>query len=110
GRLPRCARAAAPRSMLRARCVEDGVSESVSETLGAWGVPDPLVRGLEGLPFVELTETQRVVVPRALTGRDLLVQAPTGTGKTLAFGLPLLRRVRLDRRSTQGLVVCPTRE
>jgi superfamily II DNA/RNA helicase len=53
---------------------------------------------------------QELTIPIALTGADLIGQARTGTGKTLAFGVPLLDRIELGRGVVQALVVVPTRE
>ena len=64
-----------------------------------------LALGIENaFPIQELT------IPIAMTGADLIGQARTGTGKTLAFGVPLLDRIQLGRGVVQALVVVPTRE
>lgn len=62
--------------------------------------------------FVEPTEIQAQVIPLLLekTSLDMHGQAQTGTGKTLAFGLPLLHRIDVAKRAVQGLVIAPTRE
>lgn len=67
---------------------------------------------LDTLGFVEPTEIQRRAIPMLLSAPrvDFHGQAQTGTGKTLAFGLPLLHRVAVDKKSVQALVVAPTRE
>lgn len=67
---------------------------------------------LDTLGFVEPTEIQRRAIPMLLTSPrvDFHGQAQTGTGKTLAFGLPLLHRIVQDRKAVQALVVAPTRE
>jgi len=56
------------------------------------------------------TEVQFETIPRALTGKDLVVQSRTGTGKTAAFGIPIVERLDLNRDSAQALVLAPTRE
>jgi len=53
---------------------------------------------------------QELTLPLALKGADLIGQARTGTGKTLAFGLPLLQRIDASKKATQALVIVPTRE
>ena len=66
---------------------------------------------LEKLGFTEPTEIQAKAIPLLLSKpMDFHGQAQTGTGKTLAFGLPLLQRIDAQDRSTQALVVAPTRE
>jgi ATP-dependent RNA helicase DeaD len=63
------------------------------------------------LGYVHPTPVQRAVFESASNGRDLVVQARTGTGKTAAFGLPLVDRlVRRKVKAVQALVLCPTRE
>ena len=67
---------------------------------------------IEKLGFVQPTEVQKAVLPLLLErdAQDLRGQAQTGTGKTLAFGLPLIKRIITSQSSVQGLVVVPTRE
>ncbi|MEO8695552.1 MAG: DEAD/DEAH box helicase, partial [Acidimicrobiales bacterium] len=71
-----------------------------------------LLQALSELGYEEPTPIQREAVPVLLEGRDLLGQAATGTGKTAAFALPLLQRLRRDGedRGVQALVLVPTRE
>ncbi|MGC8561409.1 MAG: DEAD/DEAH box helicase [Phycisphaerae bacterium] len=73
------------------------------------GVEHAILRALAEIHFVEPSEIQRRMIPPVLAGRDVLGQARTGTGKTAAFGLPLLQR--LDANAAfQVLIVVPTRE
>jgi ATP-dependent RNA helicase DeaD len=66
---------------------------------------------VDGLGYVHPTPVQRAVFESAARGKDLVVQARTGTGKTAAFGLPLVDRlVRRKVKAVQALVLCPTRE
>lgn len=75
------------------------------------GIPDNMIRGLEELGIVTPTLVQKKVIPFLLKdGADLIAQAQTGTGKTAAFGLPLLTKIEPKRREIQGLVIAPTRE
>ncbi len=72
--------------------------------------PDAL-RALEAMKIIEPTPIQAAVIPDALAGRDVLGKAPTGSGKTFGFGLPLLELVdKADPRRPRGLVLAPTRE
>lgn len=66
--------------------------------------------GLRELGFEHPTPIQEQALPHALEGRDVLGKAETGTGKTLAFGLPLLSRIDPQRTAAQALVLLPTRE
>ena len=75
------------------------------------GVPAPLVQGLEPLGILTPTAIQEQAIPRLIgIGGDLIAQAQTGTGKTAAFGLPLLMKVNPELKEIQGLVIAPTRE
>ena len=75
------------------------------------GINKDLVKGLTELNIITPTEIQREVIPLLLnTDTDLVGQAQTGTGKTAAYGLPLLLRIEPARKVVQGLVLCPTRE
>lgn len=56
------------------------------------------------------TEIQAQIIPHMLEGRDVLAQSQTGTGKTAAFALPILSRIKTEKRETQVLVLAPTRE
>jgi ATP-dependent RNA helicase DeaD len=77
----------------------------------ALGIPPEMIRGLEELGIVTPTAVQQKVIPFLLTdGSDLIAQAQTGTGKTAAFGLPLLSKMNPKHRDIQGLVLAPTRE
>ena len=69
-----------------------------------------LYLGLDALGHVQMTPIQAQSLPALLEGRDLIGQAPTGSGKTAAFGLALLHRLDPARIALQALVLCPTRE
>ncbi|MBI1861297.1 MAG: DEAD/DEAH box helicase [Deltaproteobacteria bacterium] len=72
-------------------------------------LPRPLVRTLDVLNFTTPTPVQAAAVPVAMAGRDILATAQTGTGKTAAFGLPLISLIASGRRR-QALILAPTRE
>jgi ATP-dependent RNA helicase DeaD len=76
----------------------------------ALGLRDELLAALDDLGYEEPTPIQRETIPILLTGRDLLGQAATGTGKTAAFALPALQMIDASRREPQVLVLVPTRE
>jgi ATP-dependent RNA helicase DeaD len=88
--------------------------EPATAGFGALALDEALVAAVTALGYEEPTPVQRETIPLLLEGRDLLVQAATGTGKTAAFALPLLHRLSNlgagDRRQTTGLVLVPTRE
>jgi ATP-dependent RNA helicase DeaD len=77
------------------------------------GLDERLVRALSALGYEEPTDVQREAIPPLLAGRDILAEAPTGTGKTAAFALPTIQRLGPDRARggrPRALVLTPTRE
>src|ERR1700731_305592 len=73
------------------------------------GLMDAVVHGVQSLGFVEPTPVQERCIPLILQGRDVIGSAQTGTGKTAAFALPILSRLK-ERRGPRCLVLEPTRE
>lgn len=71
---------------------------------------DEIKRGVEKCGFELMTPIQAAAIPALLTGRDVIGQAQTGTGKTAAFGLPLLQMVDPNNKHLQAIILCPTRE
>ncbi|MCI5836642.1 MAG: DEAD/DEAH box helicase [Veillonellaceae bacterium] len=69
-----------------------------------------ILQALNEMGFEEPTPIQRSSIPLALAGRDLIGQAQTGTGKTAAFGVPILQRLRPEGKGPFALVLAPTRE
>ena len=90
--------------------------ESAPTTFADLGLAPALLETLAGLGYEEPTPVQEAAIPPLLAGSDLLAEAPTGTGKTAAFALPILQRLAVDGlgRAEQGtalaLVLVPTRE
>ncbi|THU39951.1 DEAD/DEAH box helicase [Niastella caeni] len=80
-------------------------------TFDALGLDERLIQATNALGFVNPTPIQEKAIPVLLSGtKDLVGLAQTGTGKTAAFGLPLLHLVNEQAKHPQALVVCPTRE
>ena len=75
-------------------------------------VSEQAAEGLTALGYEFATPVQSAVFKVAMEGKDLMVQSKTGTGKTTAFGLPLIERINVEKQSVdpQALVLCPTRE
>ncbi len=69
-----------------------------------------LMRALDDLGFETPSEIQAASITRVMAGRDLVGQAQTGTGKTAAFGLPILQTINTNNPSCQALILAPTRE
>lgn len=70
----------------------------------------PLNRAIEKMGFEEASPIQARTIPLGMQGKDVIGQARTGTGKTAAFGIPMIEKIDTDRPDIQGLVVAPTRE
>jgi superfamily II DNA/RNA helicase len=80
-------------------------------TFADLGVPSPLVAALAAGGIDTPFAVQALTIPAGIAGRDILGRAPTGAGKTIAFGLSLLSRIgRADKRRPTGLILAPTRE
>lgn len=75
-----------------------------------FNLSQPLLDAVDEMGFEEATPIQAQTIQPGLEGRDVLGQAQTGTGKTAAFGLPLLEKVSPDNDYPQALVIAPTRE
>ena len=78
------------------------------ETFYGLGIAPGLLKRLDALKFVKPTPIQYKAIPIAIRGEDMIGIAQTGTGKTLAFAIPMLQR--LSALKCQGLIICPTRE
>jgi ATP-dependent RNA helicase RhlE len=81
-----------------------------SPTFAGLGVSDRVCAVLETRGITSPFPVQSLVLPVALTGRDVLVSSPTGSGKTLAFGLPIMERLERGGAQPAALVLAPTRE
>lgn len=73
-------------------------------------VPEQIHKAVERMGFTELTEVQEKAIPPMLAGRDIIAKAPTGTGKTCAFGIPLILELDQTKKYPQAVVMAPTRE
>jgi len=73
-------------------------------------VSKEILKAIEKMGFEEATPIQSQSIPPILNGSDIIAQAPTGTGKTCAFGIPLVESIDTASESIAGLVLCPTRE
>jgi len=85
-------------------------SEVTESTFSDLGLSDWVLKNLSQIGFKTPTPIQAAVIPRALDGADVIGQAQTGTGKTAAFGLPVLQRLKRESTAIQALILTPTRE
>lgn len=101
-----------------AASVEEAAAQALPEieaapevTFAQLGVRDDLLHAIEEMGFEHPMPIQQMVIPHLLTQEgDVVGLAQTGTGKTAAFGLPVLQRIDADRREPQALIIAPTRE
>ncbi len=73
-------------------------------------ISEKILKVVEELGFKAMTPIQEQALPILLSGRDLIGQSKTGSGKTAAFAIPILQKIDLSNRSLQAIVICPTRE
>jgi ATP-dependent RNA helicase DeaD len=85
-------------------------SGAANSNFRSFGLGKSLISAVEASGYLTPTPIQRETIPLLLGGRDVIGQAPTGTGKTAAFALPLLERIDLAKKQLQVLVLTPTRE
>ena len=74
------------------------------------GLIAPIQTALAKIGVSEMTEIQEKAIPVLLQKREVIAKAPTGTGKTYAFGIPIITEIDLNVRAPQALILCPTRE
>lgn len=74
------------------------------------GIIDPIVKALKDMGYENPTEVQRIAIPSILEGKDMIVLSKTGSGKTAAFGIPILQMTNPEEKHPQGLIITPTRE
>ncbi len=74
------------------------------------GISKEVQRAISDMGFEEMSPIQSQAIPKILEGSDIIGQAQTGTGKTAAFGIPIIEKCNPDEKGVQALVLCPTRE
>ena len=78
-------------------------------TFEKWNLEAPILEAIKSRGWVEPTEIQVDAIPLARTGKDIVGQAKTGSGKTAAFGIPILE-ICQKKGTPQAIILCPTRE
>ena len=81
-----------------------------SHKFSDFDLSDEIIKAVERMGFHEMTPVQAKTLPLMMEGHDVIAIAPTGTGKTCAFGIPMLEYVNLKDKRVQELVLAPTRE
>src|SRR5216684_449879 len=86
------------------------VTLSVGRSFDSLNLSAETLASLDGMAYKAPTDVQFETIPRALAGRDLVVQSRTGTGKTAAFGIPMVEKVDPSLQGVQAVALAPTRE
>ncbi|WP_319379417.1 DEAD/DEAH box helicase [uncultured Methanocorpusculum sp.] len=81
-----------------------------TKTFAEFAISEELLQAIGDMGFEEPTPIQAMAIPQILDGKDVTGQAQTGTGKTAAFGIPIIERLDPDNKNVQALVLSPTRE
>jgi ATP-dependent RNA helicase DeaD len=89
---------------------DETAAPEVATSFSELGLSEGLLQTLDELGYVEPTPIQAQAIPELLNGHDVIGQAQTGSGKTAAFGLPMLEHIDPDNEETQAIVLTPTRE
>ncbi|MDR1245145.1 MAG: DEAD/DEAH box helicase, partial [Endomicrobium sp.] len=66
-----------------------------------------IIKAVSDLGFEEATPIQRLAIPKVMAGLDIIGQAQTGTGKTAAFGIPVLEKIDIKNKNVQAIILCP---
>ena len=82
----------------------------MSDSFESLGLSREILKSVEDMGFEEPSPIQTLAIPPILQGMDVVGQAHTGTGKTAAFGIPILEKIDVRSREPQAIVLCPTRE
>ena len=86
------------------------VKEEVKIRYDESGLDERIIRAVSEMGFEYMSPIQAAAIPVMMEGEDIIGQAQTGTGKTAAFGIPLLQKVDPNNKHLQAVVLCPTRE
>ena len=81
-----------------------------TKTFQELGVSEPILRALEQKGLTQPTRVQEEAIPPLQQWRDVIAKAPTGTGKTFAFGIPIIEHIDPAVEDVQALILAPTRE
>ena len=75
-----------------------------------FNISDDILKAIDEMGFEKTTPIQKKAIPLELEGRDVTAQAQTGSGKTIAFTIPILEKIFIPDKSPQAIILCPTRE
>lgn len=89
---------------------QNGDSGNIAIKYRDSGIDDRIIRAVEEMGYESMTPIQAQAIPLFASGQDVIGQAQTGTGKTAAFGIPILEKIIPDDKNLQAIILCPTRE
>jgi len=89
---------------------DESATEEVLPTFAEMALSEPVARALDEIGYTTPTDIQAKAIPLLLEGHDLIGQAQTGTGKTAAFGIPMIESIDPEDPNVQAIVLAPTRE
>ena len=95
-----------------AQSEEETMSEETREirSFSDLGLPEAILNTLEQRGFAWPTKVQAEAIPPFLAWKDVIAKAPTGTGKTFAFGIPIIEHIDPESEAVQAVILAPTRE
>ena len=76
----------------------------------SFGLSEATMRAIKNKGYATSTPVQAGCIPPMLEGKDVIAKAPTGTGKTMAFGIPIIERIDPESEEVQAVILAPTRE
>ncbi|CAH2761256.1 DEAD/DEAH box helicase [Erysipelothrix amsterdamensis] len=82
----------------------------MKHTFKNYGIDNSILKSIQYLGYEAPTDVQQEVIPAVLSGKNIVVQSQTGSGKTASFGIPICHQVEWEKRKPQVLVLAPTRE
>ena len=81
-----------------------------TKTFAEVAISEDVLQAISDMGFEEPTPIQVMAIPQILEGNDVTGQAQTGTGKTAAFGIPIIEKLNPENKNVQAIVLSPTRE
>lgn len=75
-----------------------------------FGLSEATMRAIRNKGYTEPTPVQELCIPPMMEGKDVIAKAPTGSGKTMAFGIPIVEKIDKDSETVQAVILAPTRE
>lgn len=88
----------------------EDTKESVKMQYEDSNIDSRILRAIQEMGYENMTPIQEIAIPAMMKNGDVIGQAQTGTGKTAAFGIPMLQKIDVGNKNLQGIILCPTRE